>query len=230
MEKQCRNIHPILPVRASIAIEPMRKISANLRQEIHSILCPLLQQGSTLLQLSRQVQPVRIACARHSLAPTGGRKAGRNCLYAVFHIFVPSCFLPSCLSAFVLSAFVLSCLRAFVPSCLRVHKIIPRAVYFDKMLIYNEKTCFETANIYCALRHFYCALRHFYTCFRLSRVMESRSMSMQEYLRLNIKAMFQPFVAARFYLVATIPTGSTCQNSLREAQPRTNREVAGCLY
>ena len=38
-----------------------------------------------------------------------------------------------------------------------------------------------------------------------------------------------PFVAARFYLVATIPTGSTCQNSLREAQPRTNR-VAGCLY
>ena len=32
---------------------------------------PLLQQGSTLLQLSRQVQPVRIAGARYSLAPDG---------------------------------------------------------------------------------------------------------------------------------------------------------------
>ena len=120
-----------------------------------------------------------------------------------------------------------SCFRAFVPSCLRVHKIIPRAVYFDKMLIYNEKTCFETANIYVdlrniyvglrniyvglrniyvglcniyvglrniyvGLRNIYATLRHIYTCFRLSRVMESRSMSMQEYLSLNIKAMFQP--------------------------------------
>ena len=34
------------------------------------ILEPLLRQGFTLLQLSRQVEPVMIAGARHSLAPT----------------------------------------------------------------------------------------------------------------------------------------------------------------
>ena len=40
-----------------------------------------------------------------------------------------------------------------------------------------------------------------------------------------IRAICVPmsFVATRFYLAAIIPTGSTCQDRRREAQPRTNR-------
>ena len=38
---------------------------------------PLLQQGRTLLQLSRQVQPVRIDGARYSLAPAGVKQSGK---------------------------------------------------------------------------------------------------------------------------------------------------------
>jgi hypothetical protein len=49
------------------------------------------------------------------------------------------------------------------------------------------------------------------------------SLLLKSFCYLNqVKISFMPFVATRFCLVAIIPTGWTCQDRRREAQPRTN--------